>query len=58
LAQNGADLLHVPQDFSAAVKKLSMPGWTWWWSRDLSLVHAEGGFFAAPAGEYGIEIAK
>lgn len=58
LAQNGADLLHVPQDFSAAVKKLSMPGWTWWWSRDLSLVHAEGGFFAAPAGEYGIEIAR
>lgn len=58
LAQGGSELCNVPNDFKAAIKKHTIPGWGWWSPFDLQKVVVSGGILAAPTGEYGIEILK
>ena len=58
LAQNAGKITNVPLDFSASLKSLSVPGWGWLWSSDLSLIQIAGDSVIAPAGDYGIEVLK
>jgi hypothetical protein len=58
LAQNAGKITNAPLDFSAPLKSLSVPGWGWWWSSDLSLIHIADDAMISPAGDYGIEVLR
>jgi hypothetical protein len=58
LIRRGNELALVPPDFSAPIKRLTIPGWSWWWSNDLSQAEIGSQAVAIPAGQYGIEVLR
>jgi len=58
LMRRGDELASVPFDFSVPIKSRAIPGWSWWWSSDLSQVEIGEQAVAIPAGQYGIEMLR
>lgn len=58
LMRRGDELASVPTDFSAPIRRLTIPGWSWWWSSDLSQAAIGTPTVAIPAGQYGIEVLR
>jgi hypothetical protein len=58
LMRRGDELASVPSDFSAPIKRLTIPGWSWWWSSDLSQAAIGTQSVAIPVGQYGIEVLR
>ncbi len=55
LMRRADELASVPTAFSAPIKRRTIPGWSWWWSSDLSQTEIGGQTVTIPVGQYGIE---
>lgn len=58
LMRHGDALAAAPLEFSSPIKTLSIPGWSWWRSSDLSQAEIGVQSVAIPAGQYGIEVLR
>jgi uncharacterized secreted protein with C-terminal beta-propeller domain len=58
LMRRGDEVASVPSDFSAPIKRLTILGWNWWGSSDLSQAAIGTQSVAIPAGQYGIEVLR
>ena len=58
LMRRGDEMASVPTVFSAPIRRLTIPGWSWWWTSDLSQAAIGTQTVAIPAGQYGIEVLR
>ncbi len=56
ILRRGDEMVSAPLDFSAPLKWTSIPGWTWWWTRDLSHIEIGKNIISIPTGQYGVEV--
>jgi hypothetical protein len=58
LMRRGDELASLTLDLSAPVKRLTIPGWSWWRTSDLSQTEITAQGIVIPASQYGIEVLR